>query len=94
MGRPVFNLLEGSFDVVLANARHLKAVPGRKTDGKDCEWIANVLAHGLIRASVIPPPAVRDLRDLTRQHQARERRRGRAGGLGPRHAERARRRRN
>jgi len=68
--RPVFNLLEGSFDVVLANARHLKAVPGRKTDVKDCEWIANVLAHGLIRASVIPPPAVRDLRDLTRHRKS------------------------
>jgi transposase len=68
--RPVFNLLEGSFDVVLANAHHIKAVPGRKTDVKDCEWIANLLAHGLIRASFIPPPAVRDLRDLTRHRKS------------------------
>src|SRR2546427_567155 len=52
--KPVFNLLEGSFEVVLANAYHIKAVPGRKTDVKDCEWIANLLAHGLIRASFIP----------------------------------------
>lgn len=44
--KPVFNLLEGSFEVVLANAHHIKAVPGRKTDAKDCEWLANLLAHG------------------------------------------------
>lgn len=68
--RPVFNLLEGTFDVVLANAHHIKAVPGRKTDVKDCEWIANLLAHGLIRASFIPPPAIRDLRDLTRHRKS------------------------
>ena len=68
--RPVFNLLEGSFDVVLANAHHIKAVPGRKTDIKDCEWIANLLAHGLIRASFIPPAAIRDLRDLTRHRKS------------------------
>lgn len=68
--RPVFNLLEGSFDVVSANAQHIKAVPGRKTDVKDCEWIANLLAHGLIRASFIPPPAIRDLHDLTRHRKS------------------------
>ena len=68
--RPVFNLLEGSFDVVLANAHHIKGVPGRKTDIKDCEWIANLLAHGLIRASFIPPSAIRDLRDLTRHRKS------------------------
>jgi transposase len=68
--RPVFNLLEGSFDVVLANAHHIKGVPGRKTDIKDCEWIANLLAHGLIRASFIPPLAIRDLRDLTRHRKS------------------------
>ena len=68
--RPVFNLLEGAFDVLLANAQHIKAVPGRKTDVKDCEWIANLLAHGLIRASFIPPPAIRDLRDLTRHRKS------------------------
>ncbi len=53
--QPVFNLLEGSFGVILANAHHIKAVPGRKTDVKDCEWLAELLAHGLIRASFIPP---------------------------------------
>jgi hypothetical protein len=63
--QPVFNLLEGSFAVVLANAHHIKAVPGRKTDVKDCEWLADLLAHGLIRASFIPPVAIRALRDLT-----------------------------
>ncbi len=52
--KPVFNVLEGSFEVVLANAYHIKAVPGRKTDVKDCEWLADLLAHGLIRASFIP----------------------------------------
>jgi transposase len=68
--KPVFNLLEGSFEVVLANAYHIKAVPGRKTDAKDCEWIADLLAHGLIRASFIPPPVIRDLRDLTRHRKS------------------------
>lgn len=68
--KPVFNLLEGSFEVVLANAHHIKAVPGRKTDVKDCEWIANLLAHGLIRASFIPPAPIRDLRDLTRHRKS------------------------
>lgn len=64
--RPVFNLLEGRFEVVLANAQHMKAVPGRKTDVKDSVWIADLLCHGLLAASFIPPKAIRDLRDLTR----------------------------
>jgi transposase len=64
--KPVFNLLEGHVEVILANARHVKAVPGRKTDVKDCEWLANLLAHGLIRASFIPPAAIRELREVTR----------------------------
>src|SRR5436853_7827772 len=68
--KPVFNLLEGSFEVVLANAWHIKAVPGRKTDVKDCEWIADLVAHGLIRASFIPPLAIRELRDLTRHRKS------------------------
>lgn len=68
--KPVFNLLEGSVDVVLANARHVKAVPGRKTDVKDCEWLANLLAHGLIRASFIPPAPIRELRDITRHRKS------------------------
>ncbi len=64
--RPVFNVLEGSFTVILVNAQHMKAVPGHKTDIKDSEWIADLLRHGLLRASFIPPKAVRDLRDLMR----------------------------
>jgi transposase len=64
--RPVFNILEGSFEVLLANAQHIKAVPGRKTDVNDAEWIADLLQHGLLSASFIPPVAQRDLRDLTR----------------------------
>jgi len=68
--KPVFNILEGGFDVVLANPQHIKAVPGRKTDVKDCEWIADLLAHGLIRASFIPPAEIRELRDLTRHRKS------------------------
>ena len=64
--KPVFNLLEGSFEVWLLNAAHIKAVPGRKTDVKDAQWIAELLAHGLVRPSFIPPRAQRELRDLTR----------------------------
>ena len=64
--RPVFNLLEGDFTVLLVNAAHIKTVPGRKTDVKDCEWIADLLSHGLLRGSFIPPEPIRDLRDLTR----------------------------
>ena len=68
--KPVFNLLEGSVEVVLANAAHVKAVPGRKTDVKDCEWLADLLAHGLIRASFIPPAEIRALRDVTRHRKS------------------------
>jgi transposase len=64
--KPVFNILESTFTVILVNARHIKAVPGRKTDVKDCEWLAQLLEHGLLRASFIPPPFIRELRDLTR----------------------------
>lgn len=64
--RPIFNILEGNFVVLLVNAGHIKAVPGRKTDVKDSEWIADLLQHGLLRGSFIPPVAQRDLRDLTR----------------------------
>lgn len=64
--RPVFNILEGNFEVMLVNARHIKAVPGRKTDIKDSQWIAELLQHGLLRPSFIPPVEQRDLRDLTR----------------------------
>jgi transposase len=64
--RPVFNLLEADHEVILVNAQHLKAVPGRKTDVKDAEWLADLLRHGLPRASFIPPAPQRHLRDLTR----------------------------
>jgi transposase len=65
--KPIFNLLEGSFKVILVNAHHLKQVPGRKTDVKDAEWIAQLLQYGLLSPSFIPPPNIRELRDLTRQ---------------------------
>jgi transposase len=64
--KPVYNLLEGQFTVLVVNAAHIKAVPGRKTDVKDCEWLADLLQHGLLRASFIPERAQRELRDLTR----------------------------
>src|SRR5258708_26188897 len=64
--RPVFILLEGQCEVLVVNAYHAKAVPGRKTDVKDAEWLADLLRHGLLRASFIPPAPQRHLRDLTR----------------------------
>src|SRR6266516_1955812 len=64
--KPVFNLLEGSFTVLVVNAQHIKAVPGRKTDVKDAEWIADLLSHGLLTASFIPSAPQRELRELTR----------------------------
>jgi transposase len=65
--KPVFHLLEGRFQVLLVNAGHVKQVPGRKTDVKDCQWLAELLQHGLLRARFVPPPPIRALRDLTRQ---------------------------
>jgi len=65
--KPVFHLLEGRFEVLLVNPRHIKQVPGRKTDVKDCQWIAQLLQCGLLRASFIPPKPIRELRDLTRE---------------------------
>jgi len=64
--KPVFYLLEDDFTTWLLNAHHLKAVPGRKTDVKDAEWIGQLLEHGLVRPSFVPPPEIRELRDLTR----------------------------
>jgi transposase len=64
--RPVYNILEGDCAVILVNARHIKAVPGRKTDVKDSEWLADLLRHGLLQPSFIPPAPIRELRDLTR----------------------------
>lgn len=68
--KPVYNVLEGVCDVMLVNAHHIKQVPGRKTDVKDCEWIADLLRHGLLRPSFIPPAPIRDLRELTRYRAA------------------------
>jgi transposase len=64
--KPVFNLLEEDFTVILVNAQHMKAVPGRKTDIKDSEWLADLLRHGLLKASFIPPAPIRVLRELAR----------------------------
>lgn len=65
--KPIFNILEADFEVVLVNAQRLKHVPGRKTDVQDCQWIAQLLQHGLLRGSFIPARWQRELRDLTRQ---------------------------
>lgn len=64
--KPVWHLLEGHFTLVLANAQHVRNVPGRKTDVSDATWIAELLAHGLIRSSFVPPVPIQELRDLTR----------------------------
>src|SRR5687768_11941897 len=64
--KPVWHVLEGQFELVLANASHIRNVPGRKTDVNDAMWIADLLAHGLIRGSFVPPTAIQELRDLTR----------------------------
>lgn len=74
--RPVYAGLEGTVQVLLVNARHVQMVPGRKTDVRDCEWLAQLLECGLLRGSFVPPPAVRDLRDLTRLRKALIRERG------------------
>jgi transposase len=64
--KPVWNILDGHFTIILANAQHVKNVPGRKTDAKESEWIAELVQHGLLRSSYVPPEIIRDLRDLTR----------------------------
>ena len=64
--KPVWHVLEGSFTLVLANAQHIRNVPGRKSDRNDAAWIADLLAHGLIRGSFVPPAPIQELRDLTR----------------------------
>jgi transposase len=68
--KPIYNLLEAAFMPLLVNARHIKTVPGRKTDVKDCEWIADLLRHGLLRGSFVPERAQRELRELTRYRTA------------------------
>ena len=65
--KPVYHLLEDRFALLLVNAQHIKKVPGRKTDVKDAEWIAQLLQYGLLASSFVPPPPIRELRDLTRQ---------------------------
>src|SRR5271157_3315695 len=64
--KPIYNILEDNFEVLLANAQHIKKVPGRKTDVMDAEWIADLLRHGLLRGSFIPPVGQRELLELTR----------------------------
>ena len=64
--KPIWNVLEGQFDITLVNAQHFKSVPGRKTDLKDGEWIGDLLQHGLLRKSFVPDKPIRELRDLTR----------------------------
>jgi len=73
--KPVWHVLDGTFELVLANAMHIKNVPGRKTDVNDATWIADLLAHGLIRSSFVPPTAIQDMRTLmrTRKQLVRER---------------------
>jgi transposase len=73
--KPVWHILEEGFELVLANAAHIKNVPGRKTDVNDATWIADLLAHGLIRGSFVPPTQIQDLRTLmrTRKQLVRER---------------------
>jgi transposase len=65
--KPIWNILEGHLHLLVVNAEHIKQVPGRKTDVADSEWIAQLLQHGLLRASFVPPAPIRELRDLTRQ---------------------------
>ena len=65
--KPIWNILEDGFELMLVNAQHIKQVPGRKTDVSDCQWIADLLRHGLIKPSFVPPSDQRDLRELTRQ---------------------------
>jgi len=74
--RPVYQILEGQFELLLVNARHIKNVPGRKTDVRDCEWIGQLLECGLLRSSFVPPEPIRDLRDLTRYRKVLIRERG------------------
>ncbi len=68
--KPVFNILEDALTVILINPEHARALRGRKTDVKDAEWLADLLRHGLLRASFIPPPEIRELRELTRYRES------------------------
>lgn len=64
--KPIYNIIESHFEILLVNARHIKNVPGRKTDKKDSKWLTKLLLSGLLKGSFIPPVAIRELRDLTR----------------------------
>jgi transposase len=64
--KPVYSILEGALEILVANVQHIKKVPGCKTDVKDPEWIADLVCHGLLRSSFVPPKPIRELRDLTR----------------------------
>jgi transposase len=75
--RPVWNVLEGGFALLLVNAQHVKQVPGRKTDVTDAAWLADLLRHGLLRGSFVPDPPQRELRELTRYRTAKVRERTR-----------------
>ena len=66
--KPVYYVLEEAVTCLLVNAAHVSKVPGRKTDVRDCEWLAQLLEHGLLRGSFVPPAAIRELRDLTHVH--------------------------
>jgi transposase len=68
--KPIYYMLEDDFECWLLNARHLKNVPGRKTDVKDAEWICQLVEHGLVRPSFVPPKEMRELRNLTRYRKA------------------------
>ena len=67
--KPIYAVLEGALEIVVANAQHVKKVPGRKTDVKDAEWLADLLCHGLLRSSFVPPKPIRELRDLVRHRR-------------------------
>jgi hypothetical protein len=67
---PVYDMLEDSFDAQLLNARHMRNIPGRKTDVPDAAWTAQLIEHGLVRPGFVPPPPIRRLRDLTRYRTA------------------------
>jgi transposase len=69
--RPVYSVLEGCFDLIVGNARHIHNVPGRKTDVKDSEWIADLVRHRLIAKSFVPPRPLRELRELLRYRRKR-----------------------
>jgi transposase len=75
--KPVWHVLEDGFEVLLANASHVRNLPGRKTDVNDATWLAELLAHGLIRGSFVPPTSIQDIRDLTRTRKQLVRERAR-----------------